>query len=87
LAKKQEPGIALPGQLEGPDTHVSSDITVNPQPVQNSHPTGDKGSFPKYKYHASGQSIVIDNAEDEANLGEEWQDSPAAFAETEGQAE
>jgi hypothetical protein len=75
-------------QYTGPDEHVSTDQTSNEQPVVESTPS----SYPKYKYHSSGQNIVVNNAEDEANLGDEWQDSPAAFEEqgepaTEGQVE
>ena len=32
--------------------------------------------FPKCKYHAAHEAVVVDNAEDEAQLGEAWQDVP-----------
>ena len=32
--------------------------------------------FPKCKYHAHHEAVVVDNAEDEAKLGEGWQDVP-----------
>jgi hypothetical protein len=32
--------------------------------------------FPKCKYHADHETVVVENAEDEAKLGEGWQDVP-----------
>jgi hypothetical protein len=32
--------------------------------------------FPKCKYHADHKVVVVDNPEDEAKLGEGWQDVP-----------
>ena len=32
--------------------------------------------FPKWKYHRTGRSVVVDNADAEAALGEGWGDSP-----------
>ena len=36
--------------------------------------------YPKWKYHLSLTAVIIQNAEEEQALGEEWLDSPADFA-------
>lgn len=35
--------------------------------------------FPKYKYHESRAPFVVQNKEEEAQLGDDWVDSPAYF--------
>ena len=37
--------------------------------------------FPKWKYHRELPARIVDNAEQEAALGNGWADTPAAFAE------
>lgn len=34
-------------------------------------------SYPKYKYHAEKESIVVKSEEHEKSLGNDWADSPA----------
>lgn len=35
--------------------------------------------YPKWLYHADGRSVVVNDREEEAALGEGWADTPAAF--------
>lgn len=37
-------------------------------------------SFPKWKYHAEKEALVVDSELEEQALGEGWRDSPADFA-------
>ena len=39
----------------------------------------EKIEYPKWKYHATEQPVVVESAEQEEALGKEWADSPAAF--------
>lgn len=64
----------------GPDTHVSPDITTN-SVVKESHPTGDKSLYPKWMYHASNSPVIVETAEEHQALGGGWQESPVEKAE------
>ncbi len=35
--------------------------------------------FPKYMYHESGEATMVENADQEHELGEGWEDSPSKF--------
>lgn len=35
--------------------------------------------FPKWKYHRSNPACVVDDRKHEISLGDEWEDTPAAF--------
>jgi hypothetical protein len=80
MAKKNDlqPGQALPGQLEGPDTHFSTDKTTNAAHVE-SHP---KGGYPKFLYYKDPEgnvvSRVVENAEEHAEFSDHAE-SPAEF--------
>lgn len=34
-------------------------------------------AFPKWKYHASKEAVIVESKEAESALGDEWVDSPA----------
>lgn len=36
-------------------------------------------SYPKWKYHATLPAIIIQDAIEETELGDEWKDSPTDF--------
>lgn len=58
-------------QYTGPDTHVSTDQTVNPGYV-NAHPTGEKAEYPKYLFHKDGGGKIVQNKEEHDQAGEEY---------------
>jgi hypothetical protein len=37
--------------------------------------------YPKWKYHRELAAVIVQNENEEAALGEGWEDTPAAFAE------
>jgi hypothetical protein len=37
-------------------------------------------NYPKWKYHRSGRSIIVNDADAEAALGEGWSDSPNPYS-------
>jgi hypothetical protein len=39
------------------------------------------GVYPSWRYHKSQEPRLVQNAEEDAKLGKEWADSPAAFEE------
>lgn len=43
--------------------------------------------YPKWKYHAKKDAVVVSDAKEEAALGKGWADSPAAFDKTETEAD
>jgi hypothetical protein len=84
MAKKTElqPGQALPGQLEGPDTHFSTDKTTG-VPHVDAHPGGEKRNYPKALYYKDAEgnvcSHVVESAEEHGQFSDHAE-SPAAFA-------
>jgi hypothetical protein len=38
-----------------------------------------KQQYPRWKYHASGKAVIVNDPEAESALGEGWADTPAAF--------
>lgn len=40
-------------------------------------------NYPKWKYHATKQAVVVHDAKEEKALGKDWEDTPAAFAKEE----
>ncbi len=65
----------LKGTYTGPESHISTDLTTN-NPVQDSHPTGDKSLYPKYKYHQEKSPTVVNSQDEEDDLEGDWQDTP-----------
>jgi hypothetical protein len=41
----------------------------------------NKIAFPSWRYHRELPARIVASAEEDAALGEEWADTPAAFAE------
>jgi hypothetical protein len=35
--------------------------------------------FPKWKYHATNAPVIVSDPDKEAELGPDWEDTPAAF--------
>jgi len=72
----QDAAPALPGMPSEKVGAVRAEMR-NPLRAGGSTPRGAAASalkFPKYKYHADHEAVFVDNAEDEAKLGEGWQD-------------
>jgi hypothetical protein len=44
-------------------------------------------SYPKWKYHATKEAVVVDSEEEEKALGKGWKDTPAAFEKAEKDTE
>jgi hypothetical protein len=36
--------------------------------------------FPKWKYHATKDAVIVSNPDEESALGDDWADTPAAFS-------
>jgi len=47
----------------------------------------EKVEFPKWKYHATKESVVVRSKEEEESLGMEWADNPAHVKEKSDPAE
>jgi hypothetical protein len=70
LEEPRAPGSNIP-----PDIRRGRAVASGPLAAPRSKRSGYV-EFPKCKYHAAHEAVVVDNAEDEAKLGEGWQDVP-----------
>ena len=72
---------AAPASAEAPVNDIPPDIRKRPAVASGplAAPQSKRPgyvAFPKCKYHPDYEAVVVDNAEEEAKLGEGWQDLP-----------
>jgi hypothetical protein len=66
---------AMKQQYTGPDTHVSTDQTVN-QGYVNAHPTGEKAEYPKYLFHKDGGGKIVQDKDEHDQVGDDYSVDP-----------